>query len=580
MRSRRRSTRSLAALLALGAPWVATGATAAPALEARVAAVEAPTRPSEVGRGTGEAAPDVAARPEGWPVPPRASRPAPAAAFTRLPPGLRMEADRVGFALLGDTDDPAGARWVERLDDERLEIEFTVDPDLEARVRALLDARGVTLGQVVVLDPSDGRVFAYVTTDPERFPATRRYPAASLMKVVTAAAVLRHHPEAADRDCRYRGSPWALRRDDLVPPAEGGHVSSFWRALAISNNQCFARLAVDAVGRDALLDEIERVGLLEPPAPGHPAGAIEAGDDPLALGGLGSGLSGSFVTPLAAARLAALLAHGTLVRPTWVAHVRDDDGHRLAVPEARPPPRTWTPEVTERLRELLVHVTEDGTARSGFVAGDGSPRLGAIRVSGKTGTLSGHDPEGRYRWFAGVAPADAPQLAIAAVVVDGPSAARLAADVLAEAFCRDDACTPEHAAVFATRQRARDAEVEAQIEAEYAAVRAARVRALTRDDWEELRDVVDLDEAPRPIGDTTLRFPERLRRRKVDGHVVLLLELSREGAVTSARVDASDLPEFEDVVLAQVRGWRFTPPTERGRPVRARARLPIPIHVR
>jgi outer membrane biosynthesis protein TonB len=45
-------------------------------------------------------------------------------------------------------------------------------------------------------------------------------------------------------------------------------------------------------------------------------------------------------------------------------------------------------------------------------------------------------------------------------------------------------------------------------------------------------------------------------------------------------VDASDLPEFEDVVLAQVRGWRFTPPTERGRPVRARARLPIPIHVR
>jgi len=95
-----------------------------------------------------------------------------------------------------------------------------------------------------------------------------------------------------------------------------------------------------------------------------------------------------------------------------------------------------------------------------------------------------------------------------------------------------------------------------------------------------LRDVIDLDDPPRPIGETRLEFPQRLRRRPVDGNVVVLLELSTEGEVTDARVDASDLPEFEETVLAQVRGWRFTPPTEDGRPVRARARLPIPIHVR
>jgi len=546
---------------------------------APAATAEAAETVEVAARGTPEVAALEAPTTVAWPVSPRAAREAPSTVFTRLPPRVRTITEREHLALLGDAADPAGSRWVERLEADRLEIEFSVDPDLEARVRTRLEQAGVALGQVVVLDPRDGRVFAYVTTDPARFPATRTYPAASLMKVVTAAAVLRHRPEAATGDCRYRGSPYVLRRADLAAPAHGGIVDSFWRALAISNNQCFARLAVDALGREALLEEIARAGLLEPPAPGHPPGVIEAGDDALALGGLGSGLSGSFVTPLAAARLAALLAHGRLVRPTWVTHVRDDDGRRLALPEPPPTPQPWTPELTAQLRELLVRVTEDGTARRGFASRDGSPRLGTIRVAGKTGTLSGHDPEGRYRWFAGVAPAEAPQLAIATVVVDGPSASRIAADVLADAFCRDAACTPEHAAVFATRQRARDAEIFAQIEAEYAAARAAKVGRLTRDDWEALRDVVDLDETPHPLGDTTLEFPARLRRQTVDGHIVLLLELSREGEVTSVRVDASDLPEFEETVLAQVRGWRFTPPTEGGRPVRARARLPIPIRV-
>lgn len=78
-----------------------------------------------------------------------------------------------------------------------LAVEYTVDAALEAQIREILAHRDLHLAQVIVMDPATGEVFAYVAADPQAFPATRAYPMASLMKVVTAAAVLRKTPDAA-----------------------------------------------------------------------------------------------------------------------------------------------------------------------------------------------------------------------------------------------------------------------------------------------------------------------------------------------------------------------------------------------
>lgn len=96
------------------------------------------------------------------------------------------------------------------------------------------------------------------------------------------------------------------------------------------------------------------------------------------------------------------------------------------------------------------------------------------------------------------------------------------------------------------------------------------------------RDFVDfsnLDQVPRPIGVSGLNFPARLLKKKASGKIVLLLKLSHEGKVLEAQVDSSTLPEFDAFVLGEVRRWKFTPPTQEGRPVNAQARLPIPISI-
>ena len=92
-------------------------------------------------------------------------------------------------------------------------------------------------------------------------------------------------------------------------------------------------------------------------------------------------------------------------------------------------------------------------------------------------------------------------------------------------------------------------------------------------------DFSNLDQVPRPIGVSGFNFPRRLKKKKVSGEIVLLIKLDETGRVIEARVDRSNLPAFDNFVVNEVSDWRFTPPTQLGRPVKAEARLPIPIRI-
>jgi membrane peptidoglycan carboxypeptidase len=328
-----------------------------------------------------------------------------------------------------------------------LRVEYTLDRELTERTHEVLRRGRVDLGTLVVLEPRSGRVLAYAATDTRRFPPTRTYPAASLVKVITAATALDHSPEVADQPCRFSGSPYRLTPSRVDPPRTGPTVT-LERALATSNNQCFAQIAVHFLGVEPLMEAFGRFGWLAAPAPAHESGSADPGEDRYDLGRLGSGLAGTRITPLHAALLAASLAQGELVTPQWVERVVDANGRELPLP----PPETrrvMSPELARRLREMLTETTRSGTARRAFHKRGGRPLLGEIEVAGKTGSLTGRDPDGHYEWFIGVAPADDPRIAVAAVIVNGKmwwrSASQVAADLLQEIFCSEGGCATANA---------------------------------------------------------------------------------------------------------------------------------------
>ncbi len=349
----------------------------------------------------------------------------------------------------GDSDGPNVVEYLrvplEGAASESLRIEYTLSSELTRKVYQILERSRVQLGQALVLDPATGELLAFASINPARLPAARTYPAASLVKVVTAAAALERFPAAASRTCRYVGSPYRLTPTRVNPPRRGREVS-FERALATSNNQCFAQLAVHDVGSEAMLESLARFGLLAVPAPTLPAGEA---DDPhgssYKLGQLGSGLAGLRITPLHAALLAATLAEGKLVEPRWIARVTDSDGRELLLPEPTPARKVISRELARQLRSMMTATTERGTARKGFRTPAGRALLRDLEVAGKTGTLSGKDPDGRYEWFIGVAPANEARLAIAVLIVQGrrwySTPSRIASEILYAAFCDKGLCS-------------------------------------------------------------------------------------------------------------------------------------------
>jgi cell division protein FtsI/penicillin-binding protein 2 len=265
--------------------------------------------------------------------------------------------------------------------------------------------------------------------------------------VITAAAALDMAPETFRKKCRFVGSPYRLTRARVDPP-RGGTEVSFQKALATSNNQCFAQLAVHTIGATAMLDVIRRFGFLEAAGPAHGAGLAEdPGEDAYALGRLGCGLSGCRITPLHAARLAATLDEGLLVEPRWLSRVVDGAGRDLEIAAPAEPRRVLTPELAGKVRSMLVETTQRGTAKRAFRS-RGRPLLGPVLVAGKTGSLSGRNPDGRYEWFAGVAPAENPRVAVATLVVQGElwwrTSAQVAAQIFEQLFCERGDCRADN----------------------------------------------------------------------------------------------------------------------------------------
>lgn len=332
-----------------------------------------------------------------------------------------------------------------------LRVEYTMDVDLTERVLRRLRAARSERAHAIVLDVRSGRVLAYVSTDEEGFPASRTYPAASIVKVITTAAALEHAPKKARVPCRYQGDPYRLKRSQLRP-RRAGHRSSLERSLALSNNQCFAQLAVNTVGEKVMLETLDRFGWLDSPAPGHDSGSVDAIDDKFDLGRLGCGLSGCRITPLHAAQLAATLATGERIEPYWVDRVRDAEGRPLGLPARPVPVRVLSEKLAEEVRAMLVHTTTRGTAKSAFRNARGRPLLDNVKVAGKTGNLSGRDPHGRYEWFIGLAPADDPTIAVAVLQVHDDlwfqRSSQIAAFILHDVFCERSRCRAELASRY------------------------------------------------------------------------------------------------------------------------------------
>jgi hypothetical protein len=217
-------------------------------------------------------------------------------------------------------------------------------------------------------------------------------------------------------------------------------------ALTNSVNTVWANVG-EELGAETMVEYMERFGFYSRPEFDYPEDQVRASGPTKTNGRLATegfdvgrvaigqgGAEGQMLaTPLQMAMVAATVGNdGVQMRPTFLQEVKDPDGRvtdELDPDEVR---RVISEESAAQLTQMMINVTEEGTA-SGL-------SVGGAQFAGKTGTAERDNAGLNQPWFVLFAPAEDPQIAVAATIescqgcsggqIAGPIATAVAQDLL------------------------------------------------------------------------------------------------------------------------------------------------------
>ena len=285
-------------------------------------------------------------------------------------------------------------------------------------------------GALVAIEPSTGRVLAFAEKvgNPKlgipRPALSAQHPAASVFKLVSAAALLTEAGiKPSRRVCVHGGRRRLGKREIEGDPRRDRRCRRFGTALGHSDNSVFARLAYTELEPAALARVAEDFGFggaPDLPWPVEPSTFDLPSDDLHEYARAAAGFWHSKLSPAHAASMTAALANrGVVMRvhhvDTWMA--ADGSVRYRAEPTATG--RVVDKRTAGVLTRMMVETTTKGTARKIF-SGKHWPWRRSLEVAGKTGSLTRRKPTTvAYSWFVGFAPADDPEIAVAALVANG-----------------------------------------------------------------------------------------------------------------------------------------------------------------
>ena len=297
---------------------------------------------------------------------------------------------------------------------EGKQARLTLEPKLQGSMEKLLRMYRPVGAAVVALDPKTGKVLALAEYG-EGGAIQSLYPAASVFKIITGAALLEKGVDPDVETCYHGGVHRLVRKLLEDKPHLDRRCLSLSMALAKSANVVFAKMAVKHLDADDLRKAAEQF-LFNRPIFDQPLEQSRAQipDTGLDFAKSAAGFGEVKLSPMHAALIAAAVGNGGVaMEPSLIDSI---DGEAV---EPTGSMRLLNAETAGTLRDMMKLTVSQGTATSSFRERHRNV-LGDIQVAGKTGSLSIHKrPFKDYSWFVGFAPADDPKIAVASVVVNG-----------------------------------------------------------------------------------------------------------------------------------------------------------------
>jgi len=294
----------------------------------------------------------------------------------------------------------------------RLSVNSSLDPELQAYISDLLGRSRTLQAAVVVLRPDDGRILAMVNHSEgeveENLCLKADFPAASLFKVVSAAAALETAGFTPNQTVFFYGRKHTLYKSQLKKRT-GRYTSrtSFRKAFASSINPVFGKLGIYDLGKIVMGEYADRflfnrdIPFDLPVDVSH----IDIPDDDFGLAEISSGFNKTtLISPLHAVLLVSAVANRGIVMAPWlVDRISDESGHIvykskpsvLATPISR--------GTAEDMKVLMRDTIRCGTCRKSFRKVRRKKVFKDVDLGAKTGTINDKTDQYKYDWLAAYA---------------------------------------------------------------------------------------------------------------------------------------------------------------------------------
>jgi len=297
----------------------------------------------------------------------------------------------------------------------KFRVETAVEIGLQNYIEKVLQHSLTLVAAVVVIRPDNGQVLAMAEYKSLNTPVKGNiclkadYPAASLFKMISAAAAIEAKGFSPEKPLFFSGRKYTLYKDQLHKEEQGRFTrqTNLRRAFSGSINPVFGKIGIYDLGQN-LIDEYAERFFFKHPIPFElPIGisSIASPEDDYGVAELASGFNKiTRISPLHAALITATIANnGRMMDPWLIQSIKNEKGETVYQGQAVLLGHPIKAKTAERLRDLMEDTVKTGTCRRTFQSLKRNKLFANIVLGAKTGTINDEHDRVKFDWVTAYA---------------------------------------------------------------------------------------------------------------------------------------------------------------------------------
>jgi cell division protein FtsI/penicillin-binding protein 2 len=296
--------------------------------------------------------------------------------------------------------------------EKKLKVEISLNTDLQTYILKLLRRSRTSQAAVIALKPTNGQILAMASYDQggktENLCLKADFPAASLFKIISAAAAIEVRDFSPETTMGFKGMKHTLYKSQLKQD-DGRHITktTLKRAFSGSINPVFGKIGIYDLGEGYLVKYSDKF-LFNQQIPFDLPLAVSSiciPKDAFGLAEIASGFNkNTRISPLHASLITATIVnYGIMVEPWLVHRIEDESGETLYRARYTRLGKAIEEDTARQMKILMKDTVLNGTCRKAFLPLRRKKAFQDIEIGAKTGTINDSQDLHKYDWITAYA---------------------------------------------------------------------------------------------------------------------------------------------------------------------------------